>query len=65
LGDLKCHSKRQGQHLAGFWGNSDFEFLQKIKTQNGSCHCRLQKTRSEQLSLELNGFYDEASREIG
>jgi hypothetical protein len=53
------------KQLAGFWGNRDFEILQNINTQNGSCYCGLLKTRCENLSLELDGFCDEAPRGNG
>jgi hypothetical protein len=34
-------------------------FHKKINTQDGSCHCRLQKTGIEKLALELDGFHGE------
>ncbi len=48
-----------------FGGNSNLESLQKINNQNGPCHCCLQETQSEKLSLELYSFRDEAQRGNG
>jgi hypothetical protein len=52
---MKMQGQRPGplqyskKALAGFWGNSDFEFSQEIDTQTGSCHCGLQKLELKRL----------------
>jgi hypothetical protein len=43
-------------NLADLWSNSDFEFSQKVNTQNWTCHCGLQETGSEKFALKLNSF---------
>jgi hypothetical protein len=50
------------QDLAGFWSNSDFEFLQKIDAQDGTSSSVLQKTGSVHFALELGSFGDETPR---
>jgi hypothetical protein len=44
--------------LAGFWSNSDFEFLLKINAQDVACNCSLQKTGSKKFPLKLDSFRD-------
>jgi hypothetical protein len=51
--------------LIDFWGNSDFEFSQKINAQNGTGHSGLKKTGCKKFALELHSFLDETPRGDG
>jgi hypothetical protein len=38
------------KHLAGFWSNSDFEFSQKINSQDWARNCGLKKQEVKSFS---------------
>jgi hypothetical protein len=52
-GNCCCTNK---QDLAGFWGNSNFEFSFKNQCPRWACYGSLQKAGSEEFALELDSF---------
>ncbi len=53
------------KHWADFWCKSDLEFLQKINTLNGSCHCGLQKTGRQNLAWNWTAFMMKPQQGMG
>ncbi len=50
--------------MVDLWGNSDFEFSQKVNAQIGTSHSSLQKTGCEKFAVKFHSFLDEPPRGV-